>query len=90
MTVCAICAGPLGASDPRPTVRSEDAVYHLACAPTTLLESASEEYLAIVRKGVRYFVEKYSSSPVEAAEVGARFLELGRALDAERHRRGRP
>lgn len=76
--------------DPRPAIRSEGEAYHLACAPPPLLESAAEEYRAIVRKGVRYFVGKYSCEPVEEAQLGERFLELGRALDAESLRRASP
>lgn len=89
MIVCATCAGPLPPSDPRSGIRSGNAIYHLACAPSALLESASEEYRAIVRKGVRYFLEKYGEPAAEGSDLGARFLELGHALEAERDRRDR-
>lgn len=87
MKVCAACAGPLPPSDPGPTIRSEQETYHLACAPPALLEGALEEHRAIVRKGVRYFVGKYSELSAEDGDLGSRFLELGRALAAEQNRR---
>ncbi|MGA8542242.1 MAG: hypothetical protein WB947_01670 [Thermoplasmata archaeon] len=87
MTGCTGCAGPLPPADSRPTVRFEASVFHIACAPSALLESATEEYRAIVRKGVRYFVEKYSGPSPEGSDVGARFLELGHSLEAEQARR---
>jgi hypothetical protein len=52
-----------------------------------LVVSAAEEYRAILRKGVRYFVEKYSVDSVGVADIGARFLVLGQALESEIRRR---
>jgi hypothetical protein len=89
MTPCAACGEPLPPSDRRPAVRAGGEVYHVSCAPSSLIESASEEYRAVIRKGVRYFVEKYGDAPAENADVGARFLELGHAIESERERRGR-
>ena len=90
MTECAVCGGSLPPLDPRPALRGPDRVVHVACAPAPLIDSAYEEYHAIVRKGIRYFVEKYGASEVAPAEVGAVFLEIGRSLDDERTRRARP
>jgi hypothetical protein len=87
MTVCGACGGPLGPSDSRPAIRGDGVVYHIGCAPSAVVQAVSEEYRAIVRKGVRYFVEKYSESSVGDGEIGVRFLELGRAIEAERSRR---
>jgi len=49
-----------------------------------LVELASEEYRAILRKGVRYFLEKYSGPPGTNPDLGVEFLELGKAVEAER------
>jgi hypothetical protein len=87
MTSCAGCAGDVDPHAALPGIRSGSEVYHLACAPTALLDSASEEYRAIVRKGVRYFVEKFGEPP-SGGDLGTRFLDLGRAVEAERVRRG--
>jgi hypothetical protein len=89
MTACAACAGAIEPGGSRSALRSGERVYHVACAPTELLESASEEHRAIVRKGVRYFVEKYSAGPEGDPDVGRSFVELGRAIDVERERRTR-
>lgn len=88
MTACAKCGEPIQPSGPRAAIRSGDDVYHVACAPAALVESALEEYRAILRKGVRYFVEKYGTLPSADPDLGLHFLELGRALEAEQHRRG--
>lgn len=89
MTACAKCDRSLPDSNREPTLRAEGKVYHLSCAPEALVNAATEEYRAILRKGVRYFVEKHGEGPVEAGELGRRFLELGRALETEAGRRGR-
>ncbi len=90
MTGCAVCGGALPPSDSRPALRAADRIVHVACAPAPILESAYEEYTAIVRKGVRYFVEKYAASAIAPPDVGATFLEIGRSLGQERERRARP
>jgi len=51
------------------------------------VEQASEEYRAILRKGVRFFLEKYAGSPGTNPDLGVEFLELGKAVEAERARR---
>lgn len=87
MTGCAVCGASVdGASSPG--FRADGATYHLGCAPIRLIEVASEEYRAIVRKGVRYFVEKYGAEDSVPDEAGARFVSLGHAIEAERARRG--
>jgi len=87
MTNCSGCNRPVLSSDAQPALRSGPEEYHLSCAPQAMLEAAAEEYRAIVRKGVRYFVEKYSVGAVETPEVGRRFSELGQAIEAESDRR---
>jgi len=89
MAECSSCGGPLQPDDPRPTLRSEGAAYHLSCAPSDLVDRASEEYRAILRKGVRYFMDKYAEVASPTSNLGARFLDLGRALEGERERRAR-
>jgi hypothetical protein len=85
MDACAVCGQ--SPSDTRPAFRSGGSIYHLACAPTDFLESAAEEYRAILRKGIRYFVDKYSVRGSETAEPGPVFAQLGPAIEAERERR---
>ncbi len=76
-----------GVAPPDPALRGPGGSYHLGCAPAPLLEAAIEEHAAIVRKGVRYFVEKYDGSAEAAGDWGARFVALGSALDRERQSR---
>ena len=90
MSACGACGRALPTSEDAPTIHGGSGSFHLGCAPPDLVVAASEEYRAIVRKGVRYFVEKYSSSVGEGGDLGARFLDLGRALESERARRGLP
>jgi hypothetical protein len=85
MTPCAKCGAAL--SEERPGIRAESGVFHVTCAPSELVERASDEYRAIVRKGVRYFVEKYAEEGRSESDTGAEFLRLGRELEAERTRR---
>jgi hypothetical protein len=89
MSVCVACGKPISLDGTQPVLRSADAIYHLTCAPGELLESAGDEYQAILKKGVRYFVEKYSGPAEPPLDPGARFLNLGRAVEAERERRMR-
>ncbi|MFZ3356165.1 MAG: hypothetical protein WA549_05325 [Thermoplasmata archaeon] len=86
MTNCADCGAVIG-SDPRPAIRSGPQSYHLTCAPAALLAEAQDEYEAILRKGVRYFLEKYHVGPTEAAHPGPQFVALGSAIATERTRR---
>ncbi len=37
----------------------EEKVFHLSCAPDQLVDDALEEWSAIVKRGVTYFVGKY-------------------------------
>jgi hypothetical protein len=87
MTECTACGAPVDSSETSPSLRSGSASYHVSCAPPSLLEEASEEYRAILRKGVRYFVEKHSGPLPPTSDVGARFLALGHAIESERDRR---
>jgi hypothetical protein len=87
MVTCSSCGRPFSASESELSFRSGDALYHVACAPTALLDSASEEFEAVLRKGIRYFVEKYSGPEGPPGDPGARFLALGRAIEQERSRR---
>ena len=85
MVACTTCGAalPEGAD----AIRGKDGTYHLRCAPPELISAAAEEYAAIVRKGVRYFVEKYATSPVGPDRWGPEFLDLGEALRREALRR---
>jgi hypothetical protein len=85
MTDCLGCGAALSVD--RPGLRSEAGPFHLPCAPSDLIEHASEEYRAIVRKGVSYFVQKYADAPTSLPDPGAEFLRLGNALEQERARR---
>lgn len=87
MARCAECGGPVAPSDPRPSVRSDDTFYHLSCAPKSLVLAVAEEYRAILRKGVRYFVEKYGVTPPGTTDPGTSFVGLGRAVEGELQRR---
>jgi hypothetical protein len=89
MSVCVGCGRPLDSPQGGPNLRSDSGTFHIGCAPAELVERASEEYQAILRKGVRYFVDKYSGTPSSAADLGVRFWELGRAIEEERERRAR-
>jgi hypothetical protein len=90
MNGCAACSAPVAdAPGETPPLRAGSQFYHLACAPAELLDAATDEYRAIVRKGVRYFVEKYGEPASAGSDVGARFVALGRALEGERERRER-
>lgn len=89
MANCAACGRALVPSDPMSTMRSDAGSLHLACAPNELVERASEEYHAIIRKGVRYFVDKYAGFPSTTADLGTQFSDLGSAVEKERERRGR-
>jgi hypothetical protein len=88
MTTCAVCQlgidleGGFG-------IRSGDQAFHIGCAPEALLMEACDEYEAIVRKGVRYFVEKYSVGAADPKNAAPRFMQLGAILEAERQRRTR-
>jgi hypothetical protein len=89
VATCPVCKQQILPDDPIGPLRSGDELYHVACAPSMLIESVAEEYQAILKKGVRYFVEKYSDPSAPAADFGSRFLALGRAVEVERERRQR-
>jgi len=88
MPDCVACGRPVATSDSEPLLRAGAKTYHVACAPMSLVEQASEEYRAILRKGVRYFVEKYWDPAGGHEDLAGEFLALGRALERERDRRG--
>jgi hypothetical protein len=87
MTNCPACGGAIDPGGSPPSLRAGEHRYHPSCAPPEVVAAALEEYEAILRKGIRYFVEKYGDTPPSPAELGTRFLNLGRALEAERERR---
>jgi hypothetical protein len=102
-TSCPACGRALAESDtPRAIQDGENGAYHLRCAPAGLLRQADEEWSAVLRKGVRYFVAKYgisgavidarspAISPSHGDEIGAVFLELGKAVREELDRRTAP
>jgi hypothetical protein len=86
MTNCAECGAAIDL-DARPAIRAGAQCFHLTCAPAALLAGAQEEYEAILRKGVRYFLEKYHPGPLDSTAPGSEFLAFGSALAAERARR---
>jgi hypothetical protein len=88
MTSCRGCGQSLSPTAADPALRGGESSYHLRCAPDDLLATAAEEYRAIVRKGVRYFVEKYGGEPLGEGSVAQGFLALGDAVEEERRRRG--
>jgi hypothetical protein len=87
MVDCVACGSPLGGEHESPGIRGPAGAYHLSCAPDHLLRDADEEYAAIVRKGVRYFLEKFGTSSDGATDPGEAFLSLGSAIRRERSRR---
>jgi hypothetical protein len=87
MDRCAACGEELAGGATPPPLRAEGGVYHVACAPEALVRSAAEEYQAILRKGVRYFVDKYGGDAGSRDSPGARFVAIGTALEAELRRR---
>jgi hypothetical protein len=89
ISTCAGCGQPIRSADPWPALWSGGVPYHLACAPSGAIESAAEEYQAILRKGVRYFVDKYGGPSDSAKDIGGRFLTLGRAVEEEQVRRSK-
>jgi hypothetical protein len=87
VTQCRSCGAVLSDAPAEPGLRSSEGVYHVRCAPDVLLRDAADEYAAIVRKGVHYFVEKYGAPTTESEPVGERFVGLGTAVLAETERR---
>jgi hypothetical protein len=85
MPECTGCRRAVSASED--TIRGPAGPYHMGCAPNSLVEAAAEEHAAIVRKGVRYFVEKYDGFPSATTDWGPRFVALGTALQRERSSR---
>ena len=88
MVACAGCGNPIGPDGDSVGLRDTEAVYHVRCAPTPLLAAAGDEYEAILRKGVSYFVGKYGSPSHPAEDPGSTFLIVGNAIRVERQRRG--
>jgi hypothetical protein len=84
---CAVCGQPILVQDAGAALWSGGAPYHLGCAPSEVVENAAEEYQAILRKGVRYFIEKYGGPVDSANDLGRRFLALGQAVEEEQARR---
>jgi hypothetical protein len=87
--LCENCGQPILAEGVPPPLRSGGLYYHTPCAPEGLLLEASGEYEAILRKGVRYFVEKFGEPPVPTEGTVRRFVALGEAIQGERDRRAR-
>lgn len=90
MAECPHCGAAVTRGEESAALRGPGGVYHLGCTPADLLATAHEEYQAIVRKGVRYFVEKYGLGPATGDGTEARFLALGVAIAREQSRRARP
>ncbi len=88
MATCAGCGQPIERSSTE-AIRTGEQAFHLSCAPLPLLDDAREEYEAILRKGVQYFVEKYHVGSTDGSRPERLFIAMGAALEAERARRPR-
>ena len=87
MIQCSACGKPVGVGGGEPSLRHGQMIYHVRCAPQDVIETVAAEYQAILRKGVRYFVEKYSGSSNPESDLGGQFLALGGAVLEEQLRR---
>lgn len=88
MSTCASCRRQIVSGRGKVGIRNRGKAYHLSCAPASLLNTAIEEWDAILSRGVEYFVAKYV--PADARPVGkggpavvSRFAEIGEKLKAE-------
>ncbi len=59
MAVCASCGKAIAASRGGVGIRSKRKAYHISCAPAALLDTAIEEWDAIISRGIEYFEGKY-------------------------------
>jgi hypothetical protein len=94
---CRSCGRPIDADGREPGLARGEESYHLHCAPTDVVRDATEEWNAIVRKGVRYFIEKYVPAELRQASkldpmdrstaYGEQFVAVGLALQSEVRRR---
>ena len=101
MQNCAQCGRAIAEDGLPASVASGTGRFHLACAPDSLLQAVNEEWNAILRKGIRYFVEKYlvvpghpraeDTPPSDEAlsDLGRRFLNFGAELRRELARRAK-
>jgi hypothetical protein len=94
---CGSCGRPIDAQGREPGLARGEESYHLRCAPIDVVRDATEEWNAIVRKGVRYFIEKYVPAELRhgseldpndrSAAYGEQFVAVGLALQSEARRR---
>ncbi len=89
MSICPGCGREVPEGVTGSSIRGAEGLYHLPCAPEALVDAAREEWEAILRKGIRYFLGKYASeSPAGPTPPPAEaFLEMGEALADEQDRR---
>ncbi len=91
MATCASCGKAVGTGRGDSGIRSKGKVYHISCAPATLLDTAVEEWDAIMGRGVEYFGEKYTPAGTGWKRSGKdgetlllkRFAEFGEKLKRE-------
>ncbi len=91
MVNCSACGKTISGKGRDQGIRERELVYHISCAPSDLLDDAVSEWNAILDRGIKYFVRKYSPragkrSGGRATNVGD-FADLGVALIAETKRR---
>ncbi len=99
MVKCSGCGKAIEGGDTI-NIGLEDKTYHIACAPDQLLGDALEEWNAIVKRGVKYFVGKYQppkARPSGYSNLDSRkdgpanyirlFTDVGEALRTETGKR---
>ena len=86
MAICSACRKQISGKEGDRGIRERDHVYHIACAPNDLLDDAASEWSAILDRGVRYFVKKYSPRGVRPGGRAAyidHFADMGKEIAAE-------
>ncbi len=89
MVSCAACGKLISAQGSASGIRERDQVYHIHCAPDDLLGDAATEWGAILDRGMKYFVKKYSirKKPGDRFAHVGRFSDMGRGITAELKKR---
>ncbi len=95
MVACKACGKKVATEAGGIGVRERDQAYHIACAPDDLLGDALSEWDAILDRGIKYFVKKYSVTDQKKAlklnrqSYSAQFARMGEALKNELRERKR-
>lgn len=89
MVACGVCGKEIRRGGGANGIHERDQVYHIECAPEDLLDDAASEWSAIFRKGVKYFIKKYSVHMKSGGRLAYvdRFADMGRGITAELKRR---